>query len=114
MEKVPDPEFLSNFLSSHIDEIFKEFDKKEAETKEKHFVVISCADAKKYTGNLAGKAYQFSFHKLNSPVLRALNFESHETILDTKLNNDVCFVVADEKNKLAIIKYKREKSTSNK
>ncbi len=110
MAIAPDPHFLSNFLINHIDQILVEFDKKEAETKEKHFVVIRCSDAKKFTGNLAGTAYNFTFHKLNSPQLHLLNLESQETILTTKLNNNVCFVTLDENKKLAIILYKRKVS----
>lgn len=98
------------FFGSYTDEILKDFDAIVARTKEKHFVVVNCVNAKKYTGNVPGKAFQFIFLKVDSPELRKLDYMIQETILDTKLNNDVCFVVVGGDAKLTILKYERSNS----
>lgn len=76
---------LADFLKRNIALILTDFDLNEAKTKQKHFVFIRCTDAKKYTVNEEGKAYEFSFHKITSPEFSKLNLEFQEKIRDTKL-----------------------------
>jgi hypothetical protein len=108
METKPDPEKFAKIIVNSIDKILPDFDKKVALTKEKHFIVVNCSDAKDFDKILKGTAYNYNFCKLSEPVFKKLSMQSQETILNTKLNNDVGFVVIDPNYQVTVFNYKRK------
>ncbi|MGZ3919289.1 MAG: hypothetical protein ACXVNM_06330 [Bacteroidia bacterium] len=97
------PKVLADFLKNKIEIVLREFDLKVAETKEKHFVIIHCV----YSEGI-GTAYKFHFESVNSPSVDKLDILQKVAILNTELNNDVCFVIVDENYMVTTINYKRE------
>ncbi|HTA61331.1 MAG TPA: hypothetical protein VK835_02700 [Bacteroidia bacterium] len=108
METKPDPKKFASIIVNNIDKILPDLDKKVALTKEKHFVVIQCTDAKDFDKILKGTAYNFTFCTLNSPPFKLLNLEAREVILSTRFNNNVGLVIVDPNYEVTVINYKRD------